>query len=170
MPSNVEIKAGVADARDFAERAERLAGSPPQRLKQHDSFYAAARGRLKLRRFADGNAELIFYQRSDAGGPKLSDYARLPVADPSAMHALLDAALGCTGTVRKNRLVWLVGRTRVHLDEVEGLGTYMELEVVMRDGEPPAAGEAEARTLMSALGVGESDLVAGAYVDLLARE
>ncbi|MEL7448622.1 MAG: class IV adenylate cyclase [Pseudomonadota bacterium] len=169
MPSNVEIKARVANARQFAERAEQLSGGPPQRLQQHDSFYAAARGRLKLRRFADGNAELIFYQRSDADGPKVSDYARLSVADPSAMHALLDAALGCTGTVKKNRRVWLVGRTRVHLDEVEGLGTYMELEVVMRDGEPATDGEAEARALMSDLGVEESSLVAGAYVDLLAR-
>ena len=167
MPSNVEIKARVAEKGEFAERAGRLSGTSPQRLCQHDSFYASARGRLKLRRFADGKAELIFYRRSDVGGPKVSDYSRLPVTDPEAMHGLLDAALGCVGTVKKDRLVWLVGRTRVHLDEVAGLGTYMELEVVLRDREPSAVGEAEAAALMVELGVAESDLVAGAYVDLL---
>jgi len=63
--------------------------------------------------------------------------------------------------------VFLVGRTRVHRDDVRGLGTFIELEVVLRDGEPIAAGEHEARELLAALQITDTDLLAPAYIDLL---
>jgi adenylate cyclase class IV len=69
--------------------------------------------------------------------------------------------------VRKRRSVVMVGRTRVHLDAVEGLGDFMELEVVLRDGEPDVDGAAEAESLMQALGLAGAPRVAGAYLDLL---
>ncbi|MCY1506240.1 putative adenylyl cyclase CyaB [compost metagenome] len=69
--------------------------------------------------------------------------------------------------MRKQRRLFLVGRTRVHLDRVEGLGEFLELEVVLQDGEPAEAGVAEAHALMARLGVAEDQLVQGAYVDLL---
>jgi adenylate cyclase class IV len=71
------------------------------------------------------------------------------------------------GRVRKRRTLLMVGRTRIHLDAVEGLGDYMELEVVLRDGEPDAAGSAEAEALMQALGLAKAPRLAGAYLDLL---
>jgi predicted adenylyl cyclase CyaB len=70
--------------------------------------------------------------------------------------------------VRKQRTLFLAGRTRIHLDRVEGLGDFLELEVVLAEGEPADAGVREARALMHALGVESSQLVEGAYVDLLA--
>ena len=66
--------------------------------------------------------------------------------------------------------MYLVGRTRVHLDRVEGLGHFLELEVVRREGEPSEPGVAEADRLMARLGISADQLIAGAYVDLLARE
>ncbi|MCY1209149.1 hypothetical protein D9M72_207930 [compost metagenome] len=69
--------------------------------------------------------------------------------------------------MRKQRRLFLVGRTRVHLDRVEGLGEFLELEVVLQEGEPAEAGVAEAHALMARLGVAERQLVQGAYVDLL---
>ncbi|MDT4826636.1 cyaB: putative adenylyl cyclase CyaB [compost metagenome] len=69
--------------------------------------------------------------------------------------------------MRKQRRLFLVGRTRVHLDRVEGLGEFLELEVVLQDGEPAEAGVAEAHALMARLGVAEDQLMQGAYVDLL---
>ena len=167
MPSNVEIKARVADAEDFARRAAMLTGSAAQHLEQYDRFFAVPEGRLKLRCFADGDAELIFYRRADTGGPKVSSYAKLPVSDPESMATLLQAALGSIGSLRKKRRVWLAGRTRVHLDHVENLGTFMELEVVLEEGEPQAAGAREAQLLMDKLGVQQAELVSGAYLDLL---
>ncbi|XP_067110855.1 uncharacterized protein [Osmerus mordax] len=83
------------------------------------------------------------------------------------LMVVLADALGIKGEVRKERKLFLVGQTRVHLDTVEGLGHYMELEVVMREDQSPEEGEQVARGLMEQLAVGQDSLVTGAYMDLL---
>lgn len=169
MARNIEIKARVADASALLERALALPGARgPTLIEQDDCFYAVPHGRLKLRRFADGTAELIAYQRADTAGPKLSDYTRVPVPDASALHAALARSCGLAGRVHKRRQLVLVGATRIHLDQVQGLGDFVELEVVLQDGQASAEGEHTAHALMAALGVPASALVAGAYVELLA--
>ena len=168
MPRNIEIKARVADPQGLAERAGGLADSGPHELVQHDVFFNCRHGRLKLRCFADGSGELIAYQRADASGPKTSHYRLVPCDEPASVAAALSSALGVLGEVRKKRILWLAGRTRIHLDEVAGLGHFVELEVVLADDEASAEGELEAARLMSALGIDRSSLVAEAYVDLLA--
>lgn len=170
MKSNVEIKARVADPAAFAAAAQNLCGAPPQEIRQHDVFFRVRSGRLKLRTFADGTGELIQYDRPDASGPKTSSYVLAPTAEPAPLREALDRALGETVVVSKLRRLWLAGRTRIHLDAVEGLGDYMELEVVLADGEPVAVGRAEAAALMTDLGVAPSDLVEGAYADLLTEK
>ncbi|MBU0743108.1 class IV adenylate cyclase [bacterium] len=167
MKRNVEIKARVRDVEDFARRAGELAGAEPETLLQRDVFFDVSRGRLKLRRQTAGRGELIFYERGDAAGPKSSDYVVVGTDDPDGLEAALAGALGVRGAVHKTRRLYLAGRTRIHLDEVSDLGVYMELEVVLGDGETAAEGEAEALSLMRALGVGADDLVAAAYIDLL---
>jgi predicted adenylyl cyclase CyaB len=82
------------------------------------------------------------------------------------MREVLSRALGVRRVVRKRRTVFHVGRTRVHFDEVEGLGRFIELEVVLGPGEDEAAGATEAKCLMAALGIGEADLVEGAYAEM----
>jgi predicted adenylyl cyclase CyaB len=168
MASNVEIKARLRDPAVTADRARALAGAGPTLIEQHDTFYRAARGRLKLRRFPGGGGELIWYDRPDSTGPKTSDYRLYRTDDTAALDAVLAGGLEPVGDVRKRRLLYLVGRTRVHLDEVAGLGDFLELEVVLAEGEDAAAGRAEADRLLDALGVAPGDLVAGAYQDLLA--
>lgn len=170
MARNVEIKARLPQdaASVVSERARALATAPLQHLSQDDAFYACAQGRLKLRRFADGTAELIAYERPDTAGPKTSAYVRTPVSDAEGLHAALSAACGLIGRVRKQRTVVMVGRTRIHLDDVEGLGAFLELEVVLRDDEPACDGIDEAEALMTRLGVQPQWLVEGAYLDLLA--
>lgn len=170
MPANIEIKARVADPETLLAAAKNLVGAEPEIIKQTDTFYRVATGRLKVREFADGTGELIFYQRPDAEGPKTSDYAISRTTDGAALQKLLTAALPVRGVVRKTRRLLLAGRTRIHLDEVEGLGSFMELEVVLEDGEDPAAGQAEADELMKELGIGSADLVSGAYIDLLEKK
>lgn len=83
------------------------------------------------------------------------------------MREALSQAWGVVGRVCKRRLLYLVGRSRVHLDDVEGLGSFVEIEVVLADGEPAQAGHAEANALMARLGIDASQLVDAAYVDLL---
>jgi len=166
---NVEIKARVRDAEAFAERARKIAGRDPELIPQADIFFAAPRGRLKLRRLGARRGELIYYERDDAAGPGTSAYDIFRTEDPDGLQKALTRALGVRGEVRKTRRLYMSGRTRIHLDEVEGLGVFMELEVVLEGGEDPIAGEAEARALMRELGIAEPDLVESAYIDLLER-
>jgi predicted adenylyl cyclase CyaB len=167
MARNVEIKVRVDDPDAVLARAIALAGAEPESIDQDDAFYAVAQGRLKLRRFADGSAELIHYERADAEAAKASDYVRVPVPDADALDIALARACGRLGRVRKVRRLVIVGQTRVHVDRVDGLGDFVELEVVLHDGQDDAAGAAIADALLAALGLAEAERVAGAYRDLL---
>jgi len=163
---NVEIKARVGDLGPVEARARTIATEGPVQLSQDDTFFPCARGRLKLRQFADGRGELIHYFRDDESGPKVSDYLISPIAAPGVLREALSRAFGTAGRVRKHRLLYVADRTRIHLDEVEGLGAFVELEVVLRDGESVEAGETVARHIMGVLGIDETQLVRGAYVDM----
>jgi adenylate cyclase class IV len=167
MARNVEIKATVTSPDAIAAALSRLDASEAVELVQEDTFFACPRGRLKLRKVAPAVGELIHYDRPDEPGPKPSTYTRVPTSEPDRLRDLLGSAYGTVGVVRKRRTLRLVGRTRVHLDRVEHLGTFVELEVVLEDFEPSEQGVAEARRLMAALGIDESQLVCGAYIDLL---
>lgn len=173
MPRNIEIKARLggdgASLDAVAARAAALATEPACDIIQDDTFFPCDTGRLKLRAFATGGGELIYYRRADAAGPKESFYVLAPVDDCDSLRLALSLAYGEAGRVRKRRTLVMVGRTRVHLDRVEGLGEFLELEVVLRDDEASAVGEAEAHALMAQLGVAPAQLVEGAYVDLLGR-
>ena len=169
MPTNIEIKARVADPERKRILAEELAGAPPTILHQEDTFFPCAHGRLKLRQLADNHGELIAYRRADVSGTKQSDYLLSRTSEPTALRAVLASALGTGVVVTKTRWLFLVGQTRVHLDEVAGLGSFLELEVVLGAGQPPEDGHRIARQIMAALEVGEADLVDCAYADLLAR-
>lgn len=167
MPRNIEIKAKVTDPEALAQRARSLADGPEEVLEQTDTFFHVAHGRLKLREFGDGSGELIHYHRADADGPKASEYVISFSADPASLKTALANALGVRAVVAKRRTLLMAGQTRIHLDRVEGLGHYMELEVVMDDKQTSEEGSAIADELMRRLGIASEDLVAGAYVDLL---
>ena len=167
MARNVEIKARVGALEATRRLAERLADGPGAVMEQSDTFFRVAGGRLKLRERSDAPAELIFYRRPDAEGPKESEYEVCPVPDAPRLRELLAAALGVVGRVVKRRVVYRAGRTRIHLDEVRDLGAFLELEVELASGESADGGVREARRLMHALEIGEDALIAGAYVDLL---
>lgn len=167
MAVNVEIKARLRHPERVRPLVESLSDTPVEVLHQEDTFFRVPTGRLKLRSLGERRGELIHYQRADHAGPKASEYARAPTTDPDALKRILGAVLEVEGVVRKERLLYLVGRTRVHLDRVEGLGDFLELEVVMDPGERLDDGVRVARELLDRLGIPEEDLVRGAYHDLL---
>ena len=167
MARNVELKARVEDLATIERRARELADRGPFELRQDDTFFACTTGRLKLRELAPDRGELIFYRRPDLAGPKLSEYTIALTPTPALMRETLAGALGVIGRVRKRRRLYLVGATRIHLDEVEDLGSFLELEVVLEDDDPATDGTVRARVLLSRLGIDTSGLVAGAYLDLL---
>ncbi len=169
MPRNIEIKARIASVEALLPRAQALAGGAPELIVQDDSFFTVPHGRLKLREFADGGAELIHYHRADSAAAKASDYVRVPVPDAAALREALARACGLQGRVRKQRWLLLAGATRIHLDRVEGLGDFMELELVLQDGQSDAEGAAVAEALMRALGLADAQRLCGAYLDLQAH-
>lgn len=167
MPTNIEIKARVRDFDALSIRAQQMSDTPAGIIPQVDTFFAIPHGRLKLRQLAPNLAQLIYYERPDQEGPKSSEYLIFETSRPEELRSVLAAALGLRGVVRKERRLYMIGQTRLHLDDVEGLGRFMELEVVLRPGQSEADGKAVAQGLMTALGIQESDLLEGAYVDLL---
>jgi len=167
MARNIEIKARIESIEAMAARVAALAEHGPIEIEQDDTFFACPRGRLKLRALSPQEGQLIFYHRPDQAGPKESSFVIAPTSEPDAMREALTNAYGQTGRVRKHRTLYLIGRTRVHLDRVEGLGEFLELEVVLAEGEPSEPGVAQAHKLLTALAIAPEQLIEGAYVDLL---
>jgi len=169
LPSNIEIKARARNFEQIRSRAETMSDTPVQIIPQEDIFFNVEKGRLKLRILKPDQSQLIYYTRPDQDRPKRSDYHITRSSDPQNLRRVLELAYGIRGVVRKTRYLYLVGQTRIHLDDVEGLGQFMELEVVLEDGQSDADGQKIAEDLISALGVESEDLIEGAYMDLLEK-
>lgn len=170
MPRNIEIKAYVESIDALARKAAALAAEDPIQIAQDDTFFRCDSGRLKLRAFSATEGQLIFYRRANQQGPKESFYVITPTASPQSLREALSLAYGQVGRVVKKRTLYIVGRTRVHLDRVEGLGHFLELEIILEDNESIEVGVQEAQALMAQLGVEPSQLIEGAYVDLIAQQ
>lgn len=167
MPVNVEIKARVNDLGEMQALVEQVADGPAELLAQRDVFFQTPRGRLKLRVLGPGEGQLVYYQRQDMAGPRPSDYMIAPTGDPSSLERVLGECLGVRGVVSKQRRVYWARNTRIHLDHVEGLGEFLELEVVLKPEQTEEEGAQQAQELMKRLGVGDADLIGVAYMDLL---
>jgi len=170
MARNIEIKARIPSVEALLVAVAAVATEGPTDIHQDDTFFHCESGRLKLRTFSEHDGELIFYRRSDQAGPKESFYLRSWTNSPAVLRESLAFAYGVIGRVKKRRTLFMVGRTRIHLDRVEGLGDYLELEVVIGEVDGMAAveaGKAEALALMGSLGIEAAQLIEVAYVDLL---
>lgn len=168
MATNIEIKAKIRDFDRLKKWVEQISDTPVEIIPQTDTFFHTPQGRLKLRELG-GHGQLIYYERVDVSGPKRSNYFISHTDEPASLAEVLTFVLGVRGVVRKQRLLYLVGKTRIHLDQVEGLGNFLEFEVVLDDEDTPEEGEQIAAELMQTLGIKETDLVEGAYMDLLEK-
>ncbi len=167
MPSNVEIKAALADPATAEATAIRLSDSAPEIIHQEDFFFACNDARLKLRVFSADRGELIRYQRSNAREARRSQYSIARTSDPKILIDILSSTFGLIGVVRKRRTLYMIGQTRVHFDEVAGLGSFMELEVVLRPEQGEEEGKSIAEALLAEFRIDEKDLIGEAYIDLL---
>lgn len=173
MPANIEIKAVLRNRAAALACAARLATSGPEIIHQEDTFFHCADARLKLRIFhsddgTSSHGELIRYQRENRAEARCSRYSIARTANPRILLDILTKTLAVVGTVKKTRTLYLAGQTRIHIDQVEGLGDFLELEVVLRDGQTEEEATRIANTWLAEFKIGEQDLIAGAYVDLLA--
>jgi predicted adenylyl cyclase CyaB len=170
MRRNMELKVRLADLAAARRVAESLATSRLGLLRQIDTYFTCATGRLKLREIDGHAAELIWYARPDEAAPKGSDYLIVPVADPGALKAALAGALGVRAVVDKRREVYLVDNVRIHLDDVAGLGSFLEFEAVLDPGVSDSQGREQLARLSAAFGLKAGDLLAGSYGDLAASD
>jgi predicted adenylyl cyclase CyaB len=169
MPRNVEVKIHLDDLESIRVRALALGAVDHGSIHQVDTYFATPSGhgtRLKLREQDPGRNELLAYRRPDTAGLRTSDYRLSAVTDSTALREALALALGVARQVVKRRHVFLLGRTRIHLDCVEGLGNFLELEVVLADGEETARGEQEAEEILARFALGARPRIPGSYADL----
>jgi homotetrameric cytidine deaminase len=165
---NVECKARDVHPEVTSRRCLALGAESRGDLHQRDTYFAPARGRLKLREERSGTAVLIAYGRRDTTSDAESRYVLAPVTDAAAMLEALDRALGTTVVVTKRRRLFLYENVRIHLDDVEGLGNFIELEgVVAADGSDRDATAHRVARLRAELGISDQALVAAGYCDLL---
>ncbi len=166
---NIEIKSRLHDLDQARRVAADLSGGAPQILRQRDTYFQCAQGRLKLREFAGAPAELIAYMRPDSTAPRTSQYRIVPVADAGVLGEALTIALGVLVVVEKVRELSLYKNVRIHLDQVAQLGTFLEFEAVLDPATRGEEGESLVRQLADRFGLRPDDLTAGSYSDLLLR-
>ena len=136
-------------------------------LVQRDTYFVVPRGRLKLREVADRAAQLIFYERPDIAAVKGSRIHLAEVPDGAALRTLLEAAFGVRTRVVKRREIWRWEGVQVHLDAVEGRGTFVEFEAAIDGDAESARAEQHLHQLLARLGLGRDALLAGSYADLV---
>lgn len=165
---NVELKAHDPDP-DATWAAALTAGAREAGvLRQRDTYFGVPRGRLKLREEEPGGATLIPYERPDAAAERVSAYRLVPVAEPEGMRAALAATCGVLAEVVKVRRLLRWETVRIHLDAVEGLGCFVELEAVAAPGSDLARERAQVAHLRERLGITDDRLRPGSYADALA--
>ena len=163
---NLEAKFRLENLVTARERAIAIGFETRGVLIQRDTFFTVPNGKLKLREQPDG-ASLIHYRRDSQRELQLSDYAIIPVPDPAALRAILTAALGVLAEVRKQRTLMMRRNVRLHLDRVERLGNFGEIEAVLADDAPPQSCHDEVSQILTTLGVSETDLIDVSYFELV---
>lgn len=168
MPKNLEIKAIVPSFDTTLAACRRLGAKKAGMLRQTDTYFAVKKGRLKLREINGREFELIYYERVDRKGSRYSNYVTVPLDEPEAMKRVCTTLFGVRAVVRKERMLYLYRNARIHLDRVEGLGSFVEFEVLVKRGKEQSG------TLMDLLvrecGIAARATIAGSYVDLLSRK
>jgi predicted adenylyl cyclase CyaB len=166
---NLEAKFKLDDLERAKKQAEAIGYRYQATLLQRDTFFRASEGKLKLREEESG-AWLIFYGRADSQHLKLSSYEIVPVAEPAKLRAIMGSALGVLATVNKTRILMLRDHVRLHLDRVDELGEFGEIEAVLGENGDPESSRPAVDQLLDALKVSRDDLIAVSYFEMLQAE
>jgi adenylate cyclase class IV len=161
----VESKLRWSDHEVVLARAVEAGARDEGFLQQRDQFYGVSKGRLKLRTIAGVRGELVAYDRQDTAGARTSDYGLSPTGDAALLDEVLGRALERTGLLEKTRHLLILRNTRIHLDDVVGLGRFVELETVIQDQSESDA-VAEHDQVITVLGLGAAERIAVGYMDL----
>jgi len=166
---NLEAKFRLTNHALAHQRALAIGFEPRGIFIQRDTFFATPNGKLKLRE-QGGESWLIHYSRGEQRELQLSNYTIVPVSDPGPMRTMLADALGLLAEVRKHRTLMMRRNVRLHLDRIEGLGDFGEIEVVLADHCAPEAFRDEVARILADLGVALGDLIKHSYFELMKLE
>ncbi len=164
---NIEIKARLRDLPAAQSIAAALADRRLGFEEQVDTYFHCGNGRLKLRQIRGQEAQLVWYARPADPRPKPSDYQIVPVPQAEALRSALQAALGVFKVVSKRREIYLCGNVRIHLDDVQGLGQFLEFEAVLSPELNDSAGREQLESLLAKFGISPEDLLAGSYAEMI---
>jgi adenylate cyclase, class 2 len=135
--------------------------------EQTDTYFNVSRGRLKLR---EGNIEnnLIFYERTDQAGPKDSHFTLVKVEDAKGLKDVLTQSMGIKVVVKKKREIYYINNVKFHVDEVPGLGSFVEIEAGNMLADLSATQlKDQCDFYQKELGIMEEDLIKHSYSDML---
>ncbi|QDU62360.1 CYTH domain protein [Planctomycetes bacterium Pan216] len=166
---NVELKASLDDLGEARELARKLDANLASVERQRDRYFRSPVGRLKVRDIDERETWLIWYVRPDEAGEKTSRYWLRPIADPERGLRILEHGLGLEIVVSKCREVWLWRNVRIHLDQVEGLGDFIEFEAVLSPDQTEAEGKELLVKLRDWFGITEASLLKSSYRELLSQ-
>jgi len=165
MPQNLELKARISSVSEAVHSAHSLKAQAKGILRQRDVYYKVSRGRLKLRIINDHSAELIFYNRPNKKGSRYSNYFVLPISNVRLTKELCTAAFGQRVVVEKKRRLFIYKNSRIHIDEVHGLGKFIEFEVLLKHGRHQAQNLLE--VLVTKFNIKRTAIIAVSYADLV---
>jgi predicted adenylyl cyclase CyaB len=161
---NIELKARLRDPEKARLTCHMLGAVYEGDLHQRDTYFHVREGRLKLRESDPGEDYLVYYRRNNSPNARQSDYVTENV-DRSARQTMCDA-FGMLSVVEKNRRLFLWHNVRIHLDQVEDLGDFIEFEAVLGEEYDEADGHGKIKELSEAFGITDGDLVADSYLDM----
>jgi adenylate cyclase, class 2 len=165
---NIEIKAKCVDLDALRKRIKNAGGRYVATMKQVDTYFNVPKGRMKLREIDDKESMLVYYERPDQLSSKESNYFIYPSADGKTLKETLAMSLGVNIVVKKVRELYMIGYTRVHLDEVYTLGQFMELETVITTQTENEARQ-ENLDIIDKLQIRPSDMIKNSYSDMLEK-
>ena len=164
---NIEIKARTTKSAVIREYLLQNGAEFKGVDEQSDTYFKVANGRLKLR---EGNIEnnLIYYQREETAGLKQSNVELTSTTDPIALKSILTKALGIKTVVKKQREIYYIDNVKFHIDTLEGLGSFVEIEACNNN---TLLSEEElneqCRFYMKEFEIEDEDLVQKSYSDML---
>ena len=162
---NIELKASDPDPERSLAVVLGLGARDRGVLRQRDTYFRVGRGRLKLREEEPGGATLVQYDRVDADEARVSSYRLVPIEDPRKLCDALEASLGTLAVVEKERHLLLWQSVRIHLDRVEGLGNFLELEGVATQDSDLADELDRVTRLTEALEIAPERILRNSYSD-----
>lgn len=164
---NLELKISIDNKKNIINALKEISAKNKGVLNQIDTYFNTKKGRLKTREINNNNFELIYYQRPDTSKSKISNYHVISLSkkDCETLKNTLRDTNGLKVIVKKERNLWIHKNTRIHIDKVNKLGNFLELETVINEANLKTANQ-EHSQLIELLEIAKHKKIKKSYSDL----